>query len=929
MKKLFSLLTLALLTMSAWAATVVEFDLTTGYENQEVVTTIAKDGVTLTFDKGSNNNAPQWYTTGTAVRLYGGSTLNIASSGDNITEVVFTFSGTGNTMNSTATSTVTAGTYTEDGTTGTWIGDAKNFTITRGGTSGHARIQNIKVTLGGQVVTIVADPTFQPADGATFTDTQLVTLNCATANAVISYSTDNKANWNTYSEPFTINATTTIYAKAALNGVESNEVSATYTKVDAPVGGDEVTVDFSAQGYTNAQDFDGQTVNINGITLSFSKGEGSTTPKYYTSGTAMRLYTNNTMTVTAPAGKVITNIAFTYDSGSWDTTSPSVGTYSTTDAAWIGNAASIVFTNNKSSQVRIVKMVVTLADASDPTPTVAAPVFDPASGHQFTGSLTVTMTSATEGANIVYTVNNGDEITAASPASVTIDTDATISAFAQKDGINSATVTATYTLKPAAQQVEYLEIAADLADDTEFQFIGNAVVTYQYAQYLYIKDETGYGLIYGQTNGGQNPKFAVGTMLTPGWKAKVDIYNNLPEFVSTTDLDSCGITTVTPEIITADQMPDKVNALVQIEHVKKVEGTVATLIDGTTINLYKRFDAALPSFDNADATITGIVTVFNDSYEINFISAEGIVNAPVITPASCNFEESQVVTITAEDGAAIKYSTDEQATWNDYSAPITVTETTTVYAKAVKNGKESIVVSATYTKMEPVTYTLVTDVAELAAGDKIIFVGYHMLEDSVTVQPYAMANFKSNNFAAVAVDQVDNTITTVKANVITLESNESNWNFLTDGGYLYAAGTTDKQNYLKLESEVDAEGRADAAITITDGVPVIEFQGNNDCRFMRFNDNSADNILFSCYKESSSIKNPVYIFKAQAAGLRGDVNNDTFVNISDVTVLIDYLLNPATVINKANANVNLDQDINISDVTTLIDFLLSGTWPNK
>jgi hypothetical protein len=59
------------------------------------------------------------------------------------------------------------------------------------------------------------------------------------------------------------------------------------------------------------------------------------------------------------------------------------------------------------------------------------------------------------------------------------------------------------------------------------------------------------------------------------------------------------------------------------------------------------------------------------------------------------------------------------------------------------------------------------------------------------------------------------------------------------------------------------------------------------------------------------------------------VNNDKVVNISDVTVLIDYLLNPATVINEANANVNLDEAINISDVTVLIDFLLSGTWPNK
>lgn len=62
-------------------------------------------------------------------------------------------------------------------------------------------------------------------------------------------------------------------------------------------------------------------------------------------------------------------------------------------------------------------------------------------------------------------------------------------------------------------------------------------------------------------------------------------------------------------------------------------------------------------------------------------------------------------------------------------------------------------------------------------------------------------------------------------------------------------------------------------------------------------------------------------------GLRGDVNNDGIVNISDVTALIDYLLSgDASAVNIANANVNLDEDINISDVTALIDFLLSGIW---
>lgn len=60
----------------------------------------------------------------------------------------------------------------------------------------------------------------------------------------------------------------------------------------------------------------------------------------------------------------------------------------------------------------------------------------------------------------------------------------------------------------------------------------------------------------------------------------------------------------------------------------------------------------------------------------------------------------------------------------------------------------------------------------------------------------------------------------------------------------------------------------------------------------------------------------------------GDVNSDSYVNISDVTSLIDHLLgNDVNVFNAANADTNRDGIINITDVTTLIDYLLNGTWP--
>ena len=72
--------------------------------------------------------------------------------------------------------------------------------------------------------------------------------------------------------------------------------------------------------------------------------------------------------------------------------------------------------------------------------------------------------------------------------------------------------------------------------------------------------------------------------------------------------------------------------------------------------------------------------------------------------------------------------------------------------------------------------------------------------------------------------------------------------------------------------------------------------------------------------------NPGY-FTDKNASLRGDVNGDGSVNISDVTALIDYLLSGnASGINLSGADCNQDSSVNISDVTSLIDYLLSGRW---
>ena len=61
--------------------------------------------------------------------------------------------------------------------------------------------------------------------------------------------------------------------------------------------------------------------------------------------------------------------------------------------------------------------------------------------------------------------------------------------------------------------------------------------------------------------------------------------------------------------------------------------------------------------------------------------------------------------------------------------------------------------------------------------------------------------------------------------------------------------------------------------------------------------------------------------------VRGDANGDKLVNITDVTVLINYLLtDDPTGVDLNGANCNQDEVINITDVTALINFLLTDQW---
>ena len=66
-----------------------------------------------------------------------------------------------------------------------------------------------------------------------------------------------------------------------------------------------------------------------------------------------------------------------------------------------------------------------------------------------------------------------------------------------------------------------------------------------------------------------------------------------------------------------------------------------------------------------------------------------------------------------------------------------------------------------------------------------------------------------------------------------------------------------------------------------------------------------------------------------AATIRGDVNGDGDVNVTDVTMLINYLMTEdATGIDLDAADCSLDGKWNLSDVTLLINYVLTEHWPD-
>ena len=165
-----------------------------------------------------------------------------------------------------------------------------------------------------------------------------------------------------------------------------------------------------------------------------------------------------------------------------------------------------------------------------------------------------------------------------------------------------------------------------------------------------------------------------------------------------------------------------------------------------------------------------------DDIELVGSAEVNAVEAPTFSINGGTYYTPQTVELScATEGAAIKYSFDGTS-WNDYTEALTINDTKTIYAKAVKDGKESTVSSITVTIAEK-------NAVVFNIGNKTLAVGesYRLtIGTGKDVQSDGHITLTSDNTVAT-IDNITITAAAVGTATITISVAE---------GDTYKAGTT-------------------------------------------------------------------------------------------------------------------------------------------
>ncbi len=238
-----------------------------------------------------------------------------------------------------------------------------------------------------------------------------------------------------------------------------------------------------------------------------------------------RFYKNKNVTVSTTLG-VVTKIVFEctasdqaqYGPGCF-TATPDTYTYSGKIGTWEGASEQVVFTASL-NQVRATKITVSISEAG-----LAAPSIKPAAGKYYE-PIQVSITCPTADAKIYYTTDgstpskNSTQYT----APFTLSTNTTVKAISVKGDDISNVTEAAYEFVNSVSVANIQEYSGK-EDGTGVKFNNPVYAVAQNGKYLYVKDNSGYGLFYGDVD--QN--YVLGDVIPAGFFGTKTTYGGEPE----------------------------------------------------------------------------------------------------------------------------------------------------------------------------------------------------------------------------------------------------------------------------------------------------------------------------------------------------------------------------------------------------------------
>ena len=372
------------------------------YANQEKITTVdINNDIKVTFDKGTGSNAPAYFTSGTAVRVYAKGNFTVsAEDGCTITKITLGF---GSSDKSNAI-TVDTGTYSAP----EWLGSANSVIFTIGGTKDHRRIKTITVEYTSSGVTKETQSLSFSEDNISINEGESFTAPTLTgAQTTVTYNSSNTgvATVNETTGEVTIEGTgtTTITATAIENeNYYSATASYTLTVIKNLENSGTATFNFTdpaSLGLDAPESGTGIDINApivsEGITMTTTHGSTATRLWNASGTTGLRFYAGGSITFIVPDGYVITKVSFT-------------GTQNVPEE-WNGSAQSVTF--NATQQVRLSSATITYTQGAavtkqEQTLTFSGTAFAIEEGESFTAP---TLTGAQT--TVTYSSSNTDVAT--------------------------------------------------------------------------------------------------------------------------------------------------------------------------------------------------------------------------------------------------------------------------------------------------------------------------------------------------------------------------------------------------------------------------------------------------------------------------------------------------------------------------------------